>query len=120
MGERWWRDESSNRSGLWTPEELAERARIKDAISRLGTVTKAAEHLGMPRMTLIAKLERFAILRPALLSPAQIEEVRNRFLEALALAEGDEARAAERLHLPVQALIAGMDHLGIPRRPSEP
>jgi transcriptional regulator with GAF, ATPase, and Fis domain len=114
MTERWWPAEESL-PVTWTPEEKAERERIIEALSQPDNATRAAESLGMSRGTLIAKLEKYRIPRPARSSPSAIEAERLRVVEALALAEGDEVRAAEHLQLPVRALVARMEYFGIRR-----
>ena len=48
-----------------TSEEQAERQRMVDALeAHVGNQTRAAEALGMPRRTFVAKLDRYGIPRP--------------------------------------------------------
>jgi two-component system response regulator AtoC len=48
-----------------SPEELAERQRMIDALeANVGNQTRAAADLGMPRRTFVAKLDRYGIPRP--------------------------------------------------------
>jgi DNA-binding NtrC family response regulator len=58
------------RTDLYSEVESLERARILEALERChGNQTRAAELLGMPRRTLVARLARLGVSRPRARTP---------------------------------------------------